>query len=131
MTIQYLLFAAPIDQQAVRLISGGLTDAISDQQMTEIYVGFSTTGGAVSEGIALHHIVRSSPKPVTIHGIGNVDSIGITILLGATNRYATPGTRFFFHPMGSQFQGSFSAPLLRTKLQSLLTDQARLGELYK
>ena len=131
MTMQYFLFGGSIDHNAMRSISTGLTDAINDPSTTAVYFGLSSTGGSVTEGVALYHIIRASPKPVTMHGIGNVDSIGVTILLGGNQRYATPGTRFFFHPIGSGFQGTLTVPLMRTKIQALLSDHARVGAIYK
>jgi ATP-dependent protease ClpP protease subunit len=133
MTTQYFLFTAPINQLAVNVISSALVEAINDESIADIYLGLSTGGGGVTEGIALHNLIKANPKPITIHGIGNIDSIGITVMLGAKTRHAVPASRFFFHPLGfdSGVNVRYDVSSLTARLNGLTSDQNRLKAIYK
>jgi ATP-dependent protease ClpP protease subunit len=80
--------------------------------------------------MALHHLLRGSPKPVTIHGIGNVDSMGIAVLLGATTRYAVAGTRFVFHSVGTLINGRMGIPELNQAMTGLRSDEQRITQIW-
>jgi ATP-dependent protease ClpP protease subunit len=133
MATQYFLFTALINQTAVNAISSALVDTVNDQTITDIYLGLTTGGGGVTEGIALHNLIRAHPKPITIHGLGNIDSIGIVVMLAAKTRFAVPTSRFFFHPLGFDLGNSirFDTASLSAKLDALTSDQNRLMAIYK
>jgi len=95
MATQYFLFTALINQTTVNAISLALVDTVNDQAITDIYLDLTTGGAGVTEGIALHNLIKAHPKPVTIHGLGNIDSIGITVMLAAKARFAVPNVSIF------------------------------------
>jgi ATP-dependent Clp protease, protease subunit len=131
MTTQFLLFNAEINAGTTPQLNQALVDAINDSTITDIYIGFSTTGGGVAEGVALHQLLRASPKPVTVHGIGNVDSMGIAVLLGGQRRYASPGTRFIFHSVGTVINGRVGIPDLNERLAALRSDELRITQIWE
>jgi ATP-dependent Clp protease protease subunit len=130
---QFLIFTAPIDQMTSAKLTGAITDVINDPEISEAYIGFASGGGGVNEGVALHHFIKSCPKPVTMHALGNVDSIALTIFLAGARRYATDGTRFTFHTIGLGLPPGqrLDAPFLREKLAALHADQERLSGIWR
>jgi ATP-dependent protease ClpP protease subunit len=56
----------------------------------DFYILFSTPGGEVPSGMTVYNFLRAIPATVTMHNIGNVDSIGNAIFLAANTRLACP-----------------------------------------
>jgi len=50
---------------------------------THIYYLFASPGGEVAQGLAVYNILKGLPVKTTMHNVGNVDSIGNAIFLGA------------------------------------------------
>src|SRR5690349_14145985 len=98
-TTQYLIFNAEINEKSANILSSAIAEAINDPSIEDIYFGFSSPGGQVAFGIGAHHAIKSSPKPITMHALGAVDSIAVAIFLAAPKRYAVEGSRFGFHPV--------------------------------
>lgn len=57
----------------------------------------SSNGGVVDEGMALYGFIKSLPVGITIHNIGNIDSIALAVYLAATTRVANPSSTFLMH----------------------------------
>lgn len=57
----------------------------------------SSSGGMVDEGMALYGFIRSLPIELTIHNIGNIDSIALAVYLAASRRLANPDATFLLH----------------------------------
>lgn len=132
MPTQYFVYSGLINQAAVNSFTSALIGTIDDQSITDITIALSTGGGGVTEGIALYNIIKSNPKPVTIHGLGNVDSIGITLMLAAKTRLAVEASRFFFHPLGFETgPARYDVATLTAKLAALTSDQNRLKAIYE
>lgn len=132
MTTQYFLFTGQINDKTAIPLSSAVADAINDSSISELYFGIATVGGNVNEGIALHHIMRGCPKPITMHGIGNINSIGIAVFLGAKTRYAVAGTRFLFHEIGAQYNGqAISIPWLNRTLATMRADEVRITNIWR
>jgi ATP-dependent Clp protease, protease subunit len=66
-------------------------------QVPSITVFLSSGGGLVDEGLALYGFIRSLPAEITIHNIGQVDSIALAVYLAGTKRLANPGATFLIH----------------------------------
>jgi len=127
-----LLFSAEINQENSTKLTTALAEAMDDPQIEAIYLGFSTTGGSVVNGVALHHIIKGSKKPITIHALGNVDSIGLTIFLAGHSRYAVPHTRFLFHSLAIGSDGSrMDARWISERLNALQADETRIAGIWK
>ena len=68
------------------------------------YVLLSTPGGQVTSGLTVYNFLRSIPAKVTMHNIGNVNSIGNAIFLAADERFACAHSTFMFHGVGFDVQ---------------------------
>jgi hypothetical protein len=51
-------------------------------------------------GMTVYNVLRGLPCDLTIHNIGNVDSIGNAIFLAGKHRYACKNSTFMFHGVG-------------------------------
>ena len=109
MTTQYLLFNAEISATTTPQLTQAIVDAIDDSRSLTSVLGYD--GRKRGDGVALYHLLRSSPKPVTMHGIGNV-IYGYFRSLGRDERYAVQGTRFIFHSVGTVINGRVGIPAL-------------------
>lgn len=129
MTITYLNFHAPITDKSVQSVIA-VVSQLSVAGTTDLELLFSTPGGSVSSGIALYNFLRAVPLNLTIHNMGNVDSIGNAIFLAGRLRNACPHSTFMFHGVGFDFNNvHFKEQNLRETLQSLQADQTRMASI--
>jgi ATP-dependent protease ClpP protease subunit len=81
----------------------------------------------------LYNVLRGLPLTLTTHNVGNVDSIGNAVFLAAEQRVACPHSTFMFHGVGFDVPGGvrFEEKLLRERLDSILSDQKRIGSVLE
>src|SRR5437763_1170116 len=91
-----LVFVGPIQNPAVKNLRNACCGLVSNGTK-EIQILFSSTGGAVDEGFALYNFLRALPVKLTMHAIGYVDSMAMTVFLAGEKRYCTPDSTFLFH----------------------------------
>jgi ATP-dependent protease ClpP protease subunit len=125
----YINFHAPVNIQTVQ----NLIAAISQKLMagtTEFYFLLSTPGGQVMSGLTLYNFLRSLPVQITMHNIGNVDSIGNAIFVAADTRYACSHSTFMFHGVGFDVQSTrIEEKNARELLHGILADQKRIADI--
>lgn len=128
----YVAFSAEINVSTTESLIATLAN-LSNQGVQHVYLLLSTPGGAVMSGMTLYNVLRAMPFDLTIHNVGNVDSIGNAVFLAGKHRYATPQATFMFHGVafpGAQGQ-AFDEKLLRERLDGVLSDQRRIGEVIE
>ena len=71
------------------------------------------------------------PFDLTIHNVGNVDSIGNVIFLAGTTRYAAANATFMFHGVGIDVQAPIrlEEQSLNDYLAIILSDQTKMGDI--
>ena len=84
--ILYVIFTAEINPSTIEQLTGVMVQA-AKKQIGEVYLALSTSGGLTQSGIALYHTLAGMPFKLTIHNIGNVDSIGNVVFLAGHSRY--------------------------------------------
>jgi len=106
-----------------------ITAAMVDYKPAEIYIIFSSPGGAISSGITLYNFLKSLPVKITMHNTGSVDSIANIIFLAAEQRYAAPNSSFLFHgaKMPVRAETSFSLNEIEELSSSLKIDQDKIS----
>ena len=92
----YVVFTATINAVTIQHFIQVLTD-LSQKEVAEVYLAYSTPGGNIKEGITLYNFLRGVPFNLITHNIGNVDSIGKPSFLAADTRYACLKSSFMFH----------------------------------
>jgi len=72
------------------------------------------------------------PLKLTTHNVGSVNSIGNAVFLAGSPRYACANSNFMFHGVGFNIQQTrLEEKLLRERLSTILSDQARIGFIIK
>lgn len=131
--IVYVSFSAEI----IPTTAEGLLALLSQQAnlgVKHIYLLLSTPGGSVMNGMNLYNVLKGMPFKLTTHNVGNVDSIGNAVFLAGNPRYACPQSTFMFHGVGFDAAGlkmRFEEKILRERLDSVLSDQARIGTIIR
>lgn len=94
------------------------------------YIMLSTPGGEVASGLTLYNFLRALPATVTMHNVGNVDSIGNAIFLAANARFACPHSTFMFHGVGFDVKNMrIEEKNARELLHGILADQNRIADI--
>jgi ATP-dependent Clp protease, protease subunit len=125
----YVIFTGEIVPQTVESLIQALSN-LAQNGVPEVYLAFSTPGGSVMHGITLYNFLRGVPFDLTIHNIGNVDSIGNAIFLGGAHRFACPHSTFMFHGVGFDRPAArYEEKGLREMLDGITSDQRRIGSI--
>ncbi len=129
MPTTYINFHAGINQHT----SQNLMTVIA-QKLTagtdHFYILLSTPGGEVHSGMTIYNFLRAIPARVTMHNVGNVDSIGNAIFLAADERFACAHSTFMFHGVGVQIQNiTMEEKRAREVLNTILADQIRMADI--
>ena len=125
---EYLSFSAEINQKTTETFLGACTKFCNDGA-DELYVLLSTPGGNVMNGLNIYNVLRGLPCKITMHNVGNVDSIGVAVFLAGGNRRTCDLATFMFHGVGFDVTQTmrFDEKFLRERLDSVLADQKRIG----
>lgn len=129
--IVYVVFTAEIVPATTEALMAATSD-MANKGVREIYLMLSTPGGSVMHGITLYNFLRALPVALTIHNMGNVDSIGNAIFLAGQKRYACPNSTFMFHGVGFDLQNQtirLEEKFLKERLDSIRSDQKRIGSI--
>lgn len=121
-------FLAEINPSTVESLIAVMAQC-ANLRVAEVTLLISTPGGSVMHGMTAYNVLRSMPFRLTTHNVGNVDSIGNVVFLAGDVRFASPNTTFMFHGVGFDVNGGvrFEEKLLKERLESLLSDQRRIG----
>ena len=124
----FIFFEGEISPESTQALKQALMRVKNDGHR-EAYIVFSTPGGHVPAGIALHQFIRGMPFKVTMHNIGNVDSIGSAAFLAASRRYASPHSTFLFHGVGVERKGRMDSKTLKELLSGVQADESRIADI--
>ena len=125
----YVVFTAEIVPKTVEPLIQAISN-LAQKGIPEVHLAFSTPGGNVMTGITLYNFLRAVPFKLTIHNIGNVDSIGNAVFLSADKRLACQHSTFMFHGVGfDRPAGRYEEKSLREMLDGLDSDQRRIRDI--
>ena len=126
----YVIFTSVINYSTTETLINVMSD-LANLQVKRVHLALSTPGGSVMSGIALYNILRGLPMELITYNIGNVDSIGNVVYLAGNRRYADHHATFMFHGVEASMQGTprMDERYLREQLDSILADQARIGDI--
>jgi ATP-dependent Clp protease protease subunit len=124
----YVLFSAGIDPKSAEALLLTLDQCVRED-VKEVRLVLSTTGGNVSTGIGLYNLLRGMPFRLVTHNAGDVASIGVAVYLAGVERLVCPKAKFLTHgvtqtPPPGQPLG---AKWLRETLAGVLGDEDRLN----
>ena len=128
MPTTYINFHAPINGKTAQNMMAAISQRLTSGT-DHFYILFSTPGGEVASGITLYNFLRALPVNVTMHNMGNVDSIGNSIFAAGGERFCCQHSTFMFHGVGLPINGNVEEKAAREVLQGILADQNRIGSI--
>jgi ATP-dependent Clp protease protease subunit len=102
MALHTINFMTDVNLQSLAGLQNATLNAMR-HGATEITIFFSCSGGNTDAGFTAYHFLQSLPIPVTMHCVGNVESMGIIMFLAANTRIATTHAKFKIHPLHWDF----------------------------
>jgi len=104
----------------------------AEQNATEICIHLSSEGGNNDQSFAAYHFLRSLPVPLTMHCIGNVESMAVLMFLAADKRLITPHGKIKIHPLHWGFpDGTVDHDRLSEYVVSLDFDAERFADIFE
>lgn len=127
----YISFSAEINIKTIEQLLGTAFEAIQQLKAKHLYFLFSTPGGIVAQGLTVYNTLLGLPAKITMHNVGNVDSIGNAIFLAGHERVASPHATFMFHGVGFDItqQMRLERKDLEERLQGIKADEKRIGSI--
>src|SRR5437667_1964901 len=104
----YINFFDGINPTTVNKFIKFTVDSINEHVPTEVYFFISSGGGDVDSGFTMYNFLVSLQGKLTVsmHNIGQIDSIANVVFLGGQNRYAAPNAAFLFHGIVMNVSGA-------------------------
>ena len=131
MTVHTIHFMRGINPDTLVGLQHCSMEAIS-QGASELQVFISSEGGTTDQGFAAYHFFRSLPITVTMHCIGNVESMAVMLFLAADKRLIVPHGKVKIHPMHWGFNaGTVDHDRLAEYVASLDFDAERYTAIFK
>ena len=120
-------FFAPVIDVTVNALLHTV-DTKMQQGMTELVMLISSPGGSVFHGLSAYNYLKGLPIKVTTHNFGSVDSIGVVLYCGGSERFSVPQARFLLHGVSATFRKeSLEEQQLEERLKGLKIDMANIA----
>ncbi len=128
--VVYLSFSAEVNVSTTEILLAAATQ-FATRGVKTINLLLSTAGGQVTSGITLYNTLRALPIKLITHNMGSVNSVGNVVFLAGEERYSSQNATFMFHGVGFEVpsQTRFEQKNLRERLDSLIADEKKLGEI--
>jgi ATP-dependent protease ClpP protease subunit len=129
MPTTFLNFHAPININTAQNFMTALAQKTA-AGTDHFYIMLSTPGGEVQSGITIYNFLRSLPAQLTMHNMGNVDSVGNAVFLAADERLTCEHSTFMFHGVGLGITNALlEEKRAREIVHSILADQVRIADI--
>ena len=93
---RFLTFFGPISLPSTNNLRSVLCGLVNEGAK-QVTILFASGGGSTDDGIALFTYLKALPVELTMHAVGNVNSIALPVFLAASKRFASKNARFLFH----------------------------------
>jgi len=104
MTKYLLSFNGGIYEKQTNALRDRITTIFEQKDFENLIVLFSSEGGSTVQGLALYNFLRSLPKPIQLHAMGNINSMAVPVFCGARHRTCASLARFSFHTYDYGFE---------------------------
>lgn len=64
-----------------------------------LFININSTGGSISDGLAIYNIIKKLPCNVATHNLGEVSSAAILLYMTGTTRTSEDISKFLIHPI--------------------------------
>lgn len=129
--MEYIHFSRGIAHPSVHELPLLMQKLNQDNKEEEFTVLINSAGGQVVAGIDAYNMIRALPFKITMHNIGQVNSVANIIFLAANIRKATSISTFLFHSVGQDIREKvrFEERRARELLESLRRDNHSLASI--
>ncbi len=116
-------FFAPVIDITVNALMEAIDQKVR-QGVTNFILLISSPGGSVFHGLSAYNYLKGLPAKITTHNFGSVDSIGVVLYCGGSERKSVPQARFLLHGVSLTFEQktSLEEKQLEEKLKGLRID---------
>jgi ATP-dependent Clp protease protease subunit len=116
-------FFAPVVDVTINALMN-VVDSKMKEGKNNFILLISSPGGSVFHGLSAYNYLRGIPATVITHNFGSVDSIGVVLYCGGSNRLSVPQARFLLHGVSAQFpqNSSLEEKQLEERLKGLRID---------
>ncbi|NHQ88080.1 hypothetical protein HA050_18395 [Iodobacter sp. HSC-16F04] len=131
MTLHVIYFMRSINPDTLAGLQHATLSALKEGA-TELVILISSDGGNTDQGFAAYHFLRSLSIPVTMHCIGNIESMAVVMFLAGTKRLIVPHGKVKVHPMNWSFTaGAVDHARLAECVASLDFDAKRYADIFE
>ncbi len=121
-------FFAPVIDVTINALMSAIDQSIK-QGATRFILLISSPGGSVFHGLSAYNYLKGLPVSITTHNFGSVDSIGVILFCGGSERLSVPQARFLLHGVSVNFQkGSLEEKQLEERLKGLKIDMENIAK---
>jgi|HubBroStandDraft_6_1064221.scaffolds.fasta_scaffold159939_1 ATP-dependent Clp protease protease subunit len=122
-------FCSAINQDSVRSLINGAANG-TQRGVKHLHLLFQSTGGNVSDGIALYNFLKTSPLEITLYNCGAVQSVAAIAYLAAKHRKTSARATFMYHRVTGTAQ-SVQAHRLKFLAKTVSIDDQRLESIMR
>lgn len=96
-TTRSLVFYGDVNEDRARLLISQILHLESLSEEDQITIYLNTPGGSLTDGLAIHDVIKEVSCPVIIIAQGLCASAGLLIMAAADYKAASKNTTFFYH----------------------------------
>jgi ATP-dependent protease ClpP protease subunit len=124
----YITFVGGIDKPLVNKFINFCSNAVNAHKPDELYFMIASNGGDVDSGFVLYNYLQAlqGGMKITMHNIGNIDSIANVIFLSGEKRFASPNASFHFHGVAMNLSGALNSNALKENLSRCVGMENRI-----
>lgn len=126
-----VMFNAPINYESVAAVQNVAERALSDGNVRELEIVFTSLGGRYVDGFNLYGLLRQIPCPIRIHCMGTVQQIAFAAMLGADRRTCDPDTVFRLTPCDYGFSRPPTLEDLEKGVADLRKDIDNINDIFR
>ena len=126
-----LVFNGPTELAPMNALRNRVAQILEQRDFGSLTVVFSSTGGNTFNGLSAYSFLRGLPKPIHMHGSGNIESMGIPVFLGGHRRTCEPTTQFFVHTYDWGFSGRVTLDQMSEAVARLNNDIRVSREIFE
>ena len=94
-------FIGGINTENITTLNNYITSIKNLTSNDTLIINIDSTGGNVSDGIAIYNIIKKLPCNVITHNLGNVSSAAILLYMAGKTRTAADISKFMIHYLNS------------------------------
>ena len=92
-----LTLTGPVGLEQAELLTGALLYLDAQRSDEPIHLYINSPGGSVTDGLAIHDVMRQCRHPVYTYCMGQASSMAAVLLAAGARRFALPNSQIMIH----------------------------------